>query len=238
MSRFLSSPWIRERASEAVEYFWSKRDEQASFARNDQGNRKAATGGGQLYHFALILRDIALHSGYRSDDVFLDRHLELPGYFRPTKKWDVLILRNNRLVAALELKSHIGPSFGNNFNNRTEEALGSAVDLWTAYREKAFGDVAEAPWLGYLMLLEDHEKSRSPVSVSSRHFPVFPEFTDASYLSRYVELCSRLVLERQYSAAGLIVAPKSDPGNYLEPNRNLGLLPFFQSFRRRLVAAK
>jgi hypothetical protein len=46
----------------------------------------------------------------------------LPGYFRPTKLWDVLVIHDKRLLAAIELKSQVGPSFGNNFNNRTEEA--------------------------------------------------------------------------------------------------------------------
>jgi hypothetical protein len=32
-------------------------------------------------------------------------------------------------VAAFELKALGAPSFGNNYNNRVEEALGSAVDL-------------------------------------------------------------------------------------------------------------
>jgi type II restriction enzyme len=64
--------------------------------------------------------------------------LTLPGYFRPTKLWDLLVMYQGRLIAAIELKSHIGPSFGNNFNNRTEEAIGTAVDLWTAFREGAF----------------------------------------------------------------------------------------------------
>ena len=41
---------------------------------------------------------------------------------------------DGRLLAVIELKSQVGPSFGNNFNNRTEEAIGSAVDFWTAYR--------------------------------------------------------------------------------------------------------
>ena len=57
------------------------------------------------------------------------RVLCLPGYFRPTKLWDLLVINQGRLVAALELKSQIGPSFGNNFNNRTEEALGTAIDF-------------------------------------------------------------------------------------------------------------
>ena len=63
----------------------------------------------------------------------------LPGYYRPEKKWDLLVVSNNQLVTAIEFKSQVGPSFGNNFNNRVEEAVGSATDIWTAYREKRFG---------------------------------------------------------------------------------------------------
>lgn len=68
------------------------------------------------------------------------------------------------LAAAIEFKSQVGPSFGNNFNNRVSEALGNAEDLWTAYREGRFGDIR--PWIGYLFLLEDAPKSSNPVRVT------------------------------------------------------------------------
>jgi hypothetical protein len=64
---------------------------------------------------------------------------ELPGFFRPTKDWDMLVVHEGHLIAAVEFKSQRGPSFGNNFNNRTEEAIGNATDLWTAFREGAYG---------------------------------------------------------------------------------------------------
>ena len=54
------------------------------------------------------------------------------------------------------------------FNNRSEEAIGTAHDLWTAYREGAF-DHSPRPWLGWLMLLQDCEKSRSTVDVDEPH---------------------------------------------------------------------
>jgi len=41
----------------------------------------------------------------------------------------MLVINEGRLIAALEFKSHVGPSFGNNFNNRAEEAIGTAHDL-------------------------------------------------------------------------------------------------------------
>ena len=116
--------------------------------------------------------------------------LELPGFFRPTKEWDLLVIRDNKLIAAIEAKSQVGPSFGNNFNNRTEEALGSALDLWTAYREGAFLNGPQ-PFLGYFFMLEDCSTSQRPVKVKEPHYKVFPEFVDASYNKRYELFCRK-----------------------------------------------
>src|SRR5207249_3503997 len=130
-------------------------------------------------------------------------------------------------------KSHVG-SFGNNFNNRTEEAMGSALDIWTAYREGAFR-TSPQPWLGYLLLLEDSPKSQNPVKVDEPHFPVFPEFHGASYARRYELFCRRLVLERHYSAACFLLA---SPGsatlsdNYREPAEDLSATRFLSQLLR------
>ena len=67
---------------------------------------------------------------------------------------------HGQLGAAIEFKSQVGPSFGNNFNNRSEEAIGSATDVWAAYREGAFRP-SPRPFLGYLMLLEDCAASQA-----------------------------------------------------------------------------
>jgi hypothetical protein len=93
-------------------------------------------------------------AGIAEQFIFRKKAVELPGYFRPTKEWDLLVVRGDTLIAALEAKSQVGPSFGNNFNNRTEEAIGSALDLWTAYRERAYLDSPQ-PFLGYFFMLED-----------------------------------------------------------------------------------
>lgn len=112
------------------------------------------------------------------------------------------------LIAALEMKSQVGPSFGNNFNNRTEEAIGTAHCFWTAYRERAFGKQPR-PFVGWLMLVEDAPGSRSPVRIASPHFPVFEEFVGASYLERYNLLCQKLVQEGLYTTACVITSPRS-----------------------------
>ena len=113
-----------------------------------------------------LVRDVLVQNGIQEKKIFFDSDLELPGYFRPNKKWDLLVVDRKELVLAIEFKSQVGPSFGNNFNNRTEEAMGTALDLWTAYREGVFG-AQKAPWLGYFMVLEDCKKSNKPVKVRS-----------------------------------------------------------------------
>ena len=152
-----------------------------------------------------LLTELLTDAGVDLNCIFCRKALELPGFFRPTKKWDLLVVRDGQLIAAIEAKSHVGPSFGNNFNNRTEEAMGSALDLWTAYREGAFNKTVK-PWLGYFLLLEDCEKSRTPVAAAEPHFEVFHEFKGASYAARYELFCRKLVRERHYNAAAFLIS--------------------------------
>ena len=77
---------------------------------------------------AFLILELTRANGLSHAEIHLNRAmLTLPGYFRPTKVWDILIVHKQELVAAIQLKSHVGPSFGNNFNNRTEEAIGAAL---------------------------------------------------------------------------------------------------------------
>jgi hypothetical protein len=190
----------------AVELFWNTRnkqkDQQSIKKIKDTGNRSAVTGGKQLDGFLNLLCKIAEDIGVPKDCIYVKSN-HIPGYFRPTKDWDLLIISpNKKLISVVELKSQVG-SFGNNFNNRTEESLGSAIDFWTAFRENAYPNQS-APWVGYLMLVEKSEKSTSPVRISEPHFNVFSEFKESSYMDRYKILCKKLMLERHYSQSCLI----------------------------------
>ena len=131
---------LQDRVVEAVRSFWearaAQRDRQRSGGASNQGARGDVVGGKQMDGFALLLVDLMVEAGVRKSSIFV-RPAELPGFFRPTKDWDVVVVRDGNLIAAVELKSQVG-SLGNNFNNRVEEALGSSVDLWTAYREGQF----------------------------------------------------------------------------------------------------
>lgn len=217
----------------AVKLFWETRNGQIErqniVGSHDQGNRGAVTGGKQLDGFVELIKYILILNDVPERCIFTDTDLELPGFFRPNKKWDLLVVDNNELIIAIEFKSQVGPSFGNNFNNRTEEAMGSALDIWTAYREGVFGP-QNAPWLGYFMLLEDCYKSNSPVRVHSPHFPILPEFDDASYKERYEIFCNKLILERQYNAACFITTQCSEDRIYYDfPQYKLSCRRFITS---------
>ena len=145
----------------------------------DAGARAAVTGGRQMDAFVRLVRDILYDNGLRQGEIIHESRLEIPGWYRAEKKWDLLVISDGKLIAGIEFKSQIGPSFGNNFNNRAEEAIGNATDLWAAYREGAFKP-SQRPWLGYLMLLEECPASTKAVDVWEPYFRVFPEFQDAS----------------------------------------------------------
>jgi Restriction endonuclease XhoI len=219
----------------AVSFFWSTRSAQGErqgeeTGDRDRGGRAAVTGGGHCEEFVRIIRNLIVGSGIPDAHVFTNRRVtDLPGYFRATKDWDLVAVVDGTLLAVVELKSQVG-SFGNNFNNRTEEAIGNATDLWTAYREGAFKS-SPRPWLGYFMMLEDAAGSTRPVSVREQHFKVFKEFRGTSYADRYTILCERLVLERLYDSACLIMSSRATgpSGDFREPSARLSFRLFATS---------
>lgn len=226
--------------SKAVQIFWNTRllqiQKQQAQGKADQGSRGAVTGGKQMDGFVDLIRRVIIKSGIPEKCIFIDERLELPGFFRAEKKWDLVVVDDGQLLASVEFKSQIGPSFGNNFNNRTEEAIGTAQDLWTAFREGAF-KTSQRPWLGYLFVLEDCEASRSPVKVKQPHFSVFQEFRVASYADRYNHLLSRLVRERLYDATCLLLSSAQDgvKGKCEAIDPELNLLQFVSRLHGHLI---
>jgi hypothetical protein len=225
----------------AVRKFWKLRATQASTqggaeGDKDRGTRGAVTGGKHLDGFRELVAELLVASGIQRATVYWRTKTELPGWFRAEKNWDLLVVADGRLVAIVEFKSQVG-SFGNNFNNRTEESLGNAADLWAAYEEGAFKP-SERPWLGYLMLLEDAPKSNAPVKPKQPHFKVFPEFQGASYARRYELLLTKLVRSRLYDAACFLMSSRKEglKGRYTEPSPELSFRTFVSSLLARAIA--
>ncbi|MGA9980870.1 MAG: PaeR7I family type II restriction endonuclease [Candidatus Sulfotelmatobacter sp.] len=237
------NPELDLKLRSAVTQFWYSRETQAQkqgtkTGVRDAGSRTAVTGGSQMDGFVALVRDLLEESGVDRPVVYCDRFMEIPGWFRPEKKWDLLVVVESRLIAAIEFKSQVG-SFGNNFNNRTEEAVGSATDLWAAYREGAFKP-SMRPWLGYLMLLEDAPASTRPVKAQEPHFKVFEEFRAASYAGRYEILLTKLVRERLYDSACFLLSNSTDgpKGQYSEPVPELSFANFVAPLLAKAIALK
>ena len=228
---------LNRRISQAVAHYWQTRSaqhrKQEQGGKADQGLRSAVTGGAQMDGFIDLFTDLVVQAGIPERFIFRKKAVELPGFFRPTKERDLLVVQDQRLVAAIEAKSQVGPSFGNNFNNRTEEAMGSALDLWTAFRERAYLG-SRQPFLGYFFMLEDCEASNRPVSVQEPHFKVLPEFIGASYMRRYELFCRKLVLERHYTATAFITSSPAGGlnGEFKTPAEDLAV----DSFAKTLAA--
>jgi hypothetical protein len=119
------------------------------------------------------------------------------------------VAHENTLVAAFELKALGGPSFGNNYNNRFEEALSSAIDLRCAALADLFP--GEKPWLGYFFIMEDAKKSRSPVKTARGALPVDKIWHGKSYQDRFAIFCERLMAEGLYDAVCYIVSSADNP---------------------------
>ena len=231
MTREHPTDELTQRIRRAVQKYWqtraAQRRKQEQSGKADQGLRSAVIGGAQMDGFIDLFTEVIADAGIPPSCVFRKKAVELPGFFRPTKEWDILVVRGRTLIAAIEAKSQVGPSFGNNFNNRAEEALGSALDLWTAYRERAYL-ASPQPFLGYFFMLEDCEASNRPVGVREPHFKVFPEFVNASYMRRYELFCRKLVLERHYTAAAFLTSRSETGlrGEYVTPASDISVERF------------
>lgn len=224
----------------AIRAFWDGRESQAEKQRIagtlDAGARGAVTGGGHLDPLCDLLADLFIAAGFEERDIYRNVRTGLPGYYRVSKNWDLVVLHRGMLVAAIELKSQVGPSFGNNFNNRAEEAIGNAADVWRAFEEGTFGSLK--PWLGYVFVLEETQKSTKPVKNPAMFFDPEPVFHKTSYKQRYRLLCERLVKERLYDAAWFVTTEAAPDGEIHEPFEDLSFASFSAAIAGRAAHVK
>ena len=96
-------------AQRAIADFWKSRKAAAARQRKkgavDSGTRGSVTAGKNLHGFLSLVSEIVRRNGLSQFDVVPARSaLTLPGFFRATKNWDILVLHRQQLVAAIEFK--------------------------------------------------------------------------------------------------------------------------------------
>jgi hypothetical protein len=103
------------RLGDAVAHYWrtrtGQRDRQVETGKVDHGLRSAVTGGAQMDGFIDLFTDVIVAAGMPEGCVFRKKAVELPGFFRPAKEWDVLVVRDETLLVAMEAKSQAGASY-------------------------------------------------------------------------------------------------------------------------------
>src|SRR4030066_65691 len=92
---------LPERSGLAVAHYWKtragQRDKQKQTGKADQGLRSAVTGGAQMDGFINLFTALVTKAGIPDKCVFRKKAVELPGFFRPTKEWDLLVGRDRTL---------------------------------------------------------------------------------------------------------------------------------------------
>jgi hypothetical protein len=237
---------VEQLLSSAVSHFWrtrsAQRDRQGiKSGTKDAGQRSAVTGGkhadGFVRLIAAVVEDAELPNWKVRVHTTIKKHRTLPGYFRPSKEWDVVVLSGSDVIAVIEVKSQVG-SFGNNFNNRVEEAVGNATDFWMAYSKGIFEPSAR-PWLGYLFMLEECPASlRKTKRILLEPFGVDESFQELSYSKRYELVCLRMVRELLYDSACFFTSNSSNglAGKFEQPNAELSVRNFAASLHSRAAA--
>ena len=89
---------------EAVRHFWLTRQlqstRQGEAVDRDRGARGAVTGGKQMDGFIRLFRQMLATAKVPEECIAIDKRVELPGWFRAEKKWDLVVVHQRQLLAA------------------------------------------------------------------------------------------------------------------------------------------
>lgn len=200
----------------------------------DRGARSQVTGGKHLDCVAAAIKSDLIDMDYNSTEVrYKDECLRLPGWYRPSKDWDLLAFDRGNLLAVLELKS-INSSFGNNANNRSEESLGSAVDAAHAIKNNLIPFKTAPPLLGYFLVVKICDESTTKgKSCHNSVYPIDKAFDKTSYFERLTIFCRRLLAEGMYQAV-CIVGVNPEEKTVIEPSPELTYEKFLAALKGKL----
>jgi type II restriction enzyme len=185
--------------AQAVAAFWSGRTRGTQAAVHDRAFL-------QLIAEDLRTRGYAPHVARGISD----HAARVGGYFRASKSWDIVCRDGEgQLSVAIEFKSQVD-SYGNNENNRYEEALGSGLDARARY--------GHAVLLGFVLVLCDEEATTRPTTMV--HDEISPEFRQTSHVDRRALFARRLTQFKLnqmpfYDAAAILLVSRDGGHRHL-----------------------
>ncbi|HZH16462.1 MAG TPA: PaeR7I family type II restriction endonuclease [Archangium sp.] len=195
------------RLGEAIAWYWRALNQPTS----------------RLEGFHALVSRILADNGLPEARVHTRQGLELPGYFLPTRPWDLVVMHEGRLVAALAIRSRTARSLENGFVALGEEALSTGKEMDALCRKQAFGPGLR-PWFGWLVLLEEGSALTRPAAVAPTLLQVVPEYRHSTHAQWYELLLRKLEREGLFDACALLLCPeeRQPSAHYREPARDLG----------------
>lgn len=217
---------------DAFARFWAPREERLGASR-----LPGSAGFGRHSEPLLsLIEDELVLAGLDRSHIRRDEAIALPGSYNPSpRRWDLVVVDDDSgPIAAVNLKTATGPSFGNNFSNRVQEILGDAVDLGRPYEPEMLS--AFKPCLALFFALEDCEAANAPLRTACTGFANEPGFpVGASYKDRYGVFFERLIRDGRYDAICYLASTRSSDPSVSEPRATMGFAGFARSIVGRVA---
>lgn len=201
----------------------------------DVGLRSQVTSGKHMDEIASLISKALIKMGVDEKSIHYNKKdVEIPGWFRATKQWDILAFKGDQLITGIELKS-ISGSYGNNLNNRTEEAIGEAIDAKYA-SDRGLLNRITPPLMAYALIVKKDVRSMSVCKKPKSHyFTIDPAFEKTNYIDRFRIMCERLRRENIFGAVWFaIVDPEKETVE--EPVKELSYETFMTEIEGRVKA--
>jgi Restriction endonuclease XhoI len=196
-----------------------------------QGNRAAVVGGKHLDGVNALIADRIMDIAGPGLEFRVNRAATLPGFYRPTKSWDLVVVRAGTPVLAVEYKSMVG-SEGKNLNNRADEIFGMAEDLRQA---EIHGLLPKNMKRAYVFIMGITSKSTEPVGAKTQIGTVDPIFDGASYLERAALMCERMRETGLFNLVWMIGVDETTR-KYREPRPSVGWNRFEADLTKLFIA--
>ena len=109
-------PVTRDDLVDALAAYWGQKTLQLENSRIANavgaGTAGSVRGGKQFDPVAALIAKFFVEAGYPASSIRINRGVDLPGYFRPSKQWDVVVGINGVLVRRSSSKLWVGRRLG------------------------------------------------------------------------------------------------------------------------------
>lgn len=201
--------------STALQSWVDVRAEQLAASRRggsaQQGNRAAVTGAGHLNGVDQLIGRV-VSEAYGGARMLLYSNPVMSGYYRATKKWDLLVTVDHEPALMVEYKSMSG-SEGKNLNNRADEMFGVAQDARAA---EEHGILPPDLLRAYVFIMGANDASLTPVGIGYPWGNPDQIFNGASYMDRMAIMLERMRDDGLYHLAWA-VGVREYPFAWFEP---------------------